>query len=168
MILAQQSLAQSIRALVRRPFGSRNGSRGMTLIEIIIVIALLGTLMAILIRNITQSQDTAKEDESRIGMGVISQSLQMYRVHNNVYPTTAQGLEALVSDPGGAARWRGPYIEKEKLKDPWQNPYSYNSDGRKFQIISGGLNGMVGDADDIYFPPKEEAAGAAPAPAPAQ
>lgn len=129
----------------------------MTLIEIIIVIALLGTLMAILMTNLTKNADSAREDEARLGMGTIAQSLQMYRVHNNVYPSTAQGLNALITDPGNAAKWRGPYIDAEKLKDPWNNPYGYSSDGRKFEIVSGGIDGQMGSPDDIYYPPREAA-----------
>ena len=129
--------------------------RGMTLIEIIIVIALLGSLMAILVTNLSNTADKAREDQTRVSMGNIAQALQIYRVHNNKYPTTAQGLDALVSDPGENKRWRGPYIEKEKLKDPWGNAYDYTSDGRKYEIISAGSDGQFGTDKDLFYPERE-------------
>ena len=103
------------------PFKTQNRvmNAGLTLIEIIIVVALLGTLMTYLVSNLVGVQDSAKEDQARLGMGVIAQSLQMYRVHNGSFPTTAQGLKALVENPGSSRRWRGPYIEEEKLMDPF-------------------------------------------------
>jgi general secretion pathway protein G len=167
MVWFKRLYRTQIQPVLARPFGPHEGKKGMTLIEIIIVVALLATLMAILVTNITKQGDEARVDQARIGMGGIAQALQMYRVHNNSYPTTQQGLGALVTDPGNASRWRGPYIEKEKLLDPWSNEYGYESDGRKFQIISGGLDGQIGGADDIFYPPKEGEA-AAPAEAPAQ
>ena len=165
MVISLRSPLHALRSSLVKPFGAEKRSAGMTLIEIIIVIAILGTLMTILLSTLTKQGDTAREDEARLGMGTIAQSLQMYRVHNNVYPTTAQGLNALLRDPGNAARWRGPYLEKEKLKDPWSNDYSYTSDGRKFEIVSGGLDGVIGGADDIYFPAREAAAGSGDKPA---
>ena len=142
------------KALAMRPF---NGERekGMTLIEIIIVIALLGTLMTILVTNIVGTSDEAKKDQARIAMGGIAQSLQLYRVHNNRYPNTAEGLEALVTDPGTSKRWKGPYFEKQKLNDPWGNPYNYTSDGRKYEIISAGIDGQMGTESDIHYPERE-------------
>ena len=132
-----------------------DGQKGMTLIEIIIVIALLGTLMTILVTNLSDTSEKAKEDQARIAMGGIAKALQLYRVHNNKYPTTAQGLDALLNDPGESKRWRGPYIEKEKLKDPWVNAYDYTSDGRKYEIISAGADGNFGTEMDIHYPERE-------------
>ena len=126
----------------------------MTLIEIIIVVALLGTLMTILITNITDKADSAKEDQSRIQLGNIAQSLQLYRVHNNQYPTTSQGLQALVSDPGNVKRWRGPYIEKGKLVDAWGFDIEYESDGRNYKLTSPGKDGQLGTNFDIFYPPE--------------
>ena len=82
---------------------------GMSLIEIIIVVALIGTLMTYMIRNVLQKQQEAQVDQVKIAMQTLRQDLDYYRVHNNKYPTTEQGLQALLSDPGGAGNWRGPY-----------------------------------------------------------
>jgi general secretion pathway protein G len=125
--------------------------KGMTLLEIIIVVALLGTLMTILVRNLQTSSDNAKVGQAQIGMANLEQALQLYRVHNNKYPSTAEGLGALISAPANSKRWRGPYTETNKLKDPWDNDYQYTSDGNKFQIISNGPDMAPGTADDIKY-----------------
>lgn len=135
---------------LKRPFTGNN--RGLTLIEIIIVIALLGTLMTYLVSKLTSVADSAKVDQAKIGMGQIGQALQYYRVHNSKYPTTDQGLKALLSDPGSDKKWRGPYTEEEKLKDPWNNEFGYSSDGRDYKITSAGPDNTEGNEDDISYP----------------
>jgi len=149
-----QRLWNRSKELALRPFqGERE--KGMTLIEIIIVIALLGTLMTILVTNIVNTGDEARKDQARIAMGGIAQALQLYRVHNNRYPNTAEGLDALVTDPGTSKRWKGPYIEKNKLVDPWSTPYDYTSDGRKYEITSAGIDTTMGTEEDIHYPERE-------------
>lgn len=143
------------RKYLSQPF-AHNKEKGMTLLEIIIVVALLGTLMAILVNNLTSSQDNAKEDQARIAMGNISQQLQMYKIYANRYPTTAQGLNALVENPGDGKKWRGPYIEKNKLEDPWGVPFNYESDGRKYKIISAGIDEEFGTEDDVTYPEEDK------------
>ena len=146
--------SMNARSKFLKPFKTENSvlNAGMTLIEIIIVVALLGTLMTYLVSNLVGVQDSAKEDQARLGMGVIAQSLQMYRVHNGSFPTTAQGLDALVTNPGSSRRWRGPYIESEKLMDPFGNDFGYEAEGRNYKIISGGADALVGSEDDIFYP----------------
>jgi general secretion pathway protein G len=109
--------------------------------------------MTIIVRNVMESAERAKEDQAKIGMNMLIQDLQRYRLDNNKYPTTEQGLNALVANPGGDAKnWRGPYTEENKINDPWQNPYQYESDGRNVKITSGGSDGTVGTADDVVYP----------------
>lgn len=141
-------------ANIHRP--NAKNSKGMTLIEIIIVIALLATLMAILATNVMKTAESAKEDQARIAMQSLAQALQMYRVHNYKYPTTEQGLDALLRDPGSTKRWRGPYVESEqKLNDPWGNRLEYESDGTVFRMTSMGTDGQLGTANDIHFPERD-------------
>jgi general secretion pathway protein G len=137
---------------LKTPMSAKRSSQGMSLIEIIIVVALLGTLMAYMVSNLIGQSEEAKIDQTKLAMGVIQQSLQMYRIHNNRYPTTEQGLDGLLTNPGNSKNWRGPYIESNKLKDPWDEKFTYESDGRNFKIISGGPNMSQGDEDDIKFP----------------
>jgi general secretion pathway protein G len=138
-----------------KPFAKSSSKKGMTIIEILIVIAIMASLLAILARNFSDQADSAREDQARIAMGAIAQSLQLYKVHNNQYPQTAQGLEALVKDPGGSKRWRGPYLEEGKLLDPWGQKFDYQSDGRSFQMICGGKDQTIGTGDDIFYPEKQ-------------
>ncbi len=139
-----------------------HGERGMSLIEIIIVVALLGTLMAYMVSNLIGQSEEAKKDQTKLAMGVIQQSLQMYRIHNNKYPGSDQGLKALLDNPGDSKSWRGPYIEPNKLKDPWGNDFGYESDGRQFKIISGGPDAQVGSGDDITYPETEAQSASSP------
>ena len=150
---------QNLAGLIRKPFGRNAAGRsGMTLIEILIVVALMGTLMAYLVRSLIGTQEEARKDQTKLAMGVIEQSLQMFQVHNSGrLPTTEQGLDALLNAPADLKTWRGPYIEPNKMNDPWNQKFQYESDGRKFKIISGGPDGQFGNADDIVYP--EQAAG---------
>ena len=134
----------------------------MSLIEIIIDVALLGTLMAYMVSNLIGQSEEAKKDQTKLAMGVIQQSLQMYRIHNNKYPGTDQGLKALLDNPGDAKTWRGPYIEPNKLKDPWSNDFTYESDGRAFKILSSGPDGQMGTPDDITYPETEAQSASSP------
>ncbi len=125
---------------------------GMTLLEIIIVVALLGTLGVYLITNLTQQADTAKIDQTKLAIGNIRQALQLYRVHLKRYPTTDAGLQALLENPGDK-RWRGPYIDNHnKLLDPWDAEFEYESDGRIVKIMSAGPDFQMGTDDDIIWP----------------
>jgi general secretion pathway protein G len=136
---------------------------GMSLIEIIIVVALLGTLMAYMVSNLTVQADQAKIDTAKLAMGNIDQKLQMYRIHNSKYPTTDQGLNALMTAPGDAKSWRGPYIEADKLTDPWDQPFTYEcGDGRTFKIMSAGPDQQAGTSDDIVYPEEKKEGAANP------
>ena len=79
-----------------------------------------------------------------------------------MYPTSDQGLDILVTEPSGDKKWRGPYTEAKKLKDPWDTKFEFESDGRTYKIHSAGPDQTMGTADDVYFP-DEEADGASAA-----
>ncbi|MCB9228115.1 MAG: type II secretion system major pseudopilin GspG [Deltaproteobacteria bacterium] len=143
-----------LKAFIQKPFKG-DSNKGMTLMEIIIVIALLATLTTILVSNLVSTSEEAKKDQAKISMGTIAQSLQLYRIHNNRFPNTEEGLDALVQNPRDLKSWRGPYIESNKLIDPWSNPYDYVSDGRKYEIISAGPDGQMGTEADIHYPARE-------------
>ena len=143
----------NIPAVFRRPFGGSIGRQaGMSLIEIIIVVALMGTLMAYLVRNLMGTAENAKIEQTKLAFGVVQQGLQMYRVHNNKYPTTDQGLDAMLTQPGDSKTWRGPYTEVNKISDPWGTKFNYESDGRTFKLISAGGDEAFGTTDDITYP----------------
>lgn len=144
-------MSKPLKKMLLTPFSGVRQA-GMSLIEIMIVFGLIAGLMAFLISNFSQKADQAKADQARIGVGTLQSALQLYRVHNGKYPTTDQGLKALLTAPGDLKSWRGPYTEENKLKDPWNNEYTYESDGKALKIVSGGIDGTVGTDDDIVYP----------------
>lgn len=124
---------------------------GMTLIEIVIVMALIGGLMGVILATVGKGTKTAKERETQLSFGQLKSSLQMYRLAANKYPTTEQGLKALVENPG-VPGWRGPYCEPELLRDAWGEEIHFESDGRKLRFQSAGDDGQFGTEDDIVWP----------------
>lgn len=139
------------------PFGLIRQA-GMSMIEIMIVISLIGILMTFIIRNVMQSADNAKADAAQIGMNMLVQDLQRFKLDTNRYPTTEQGLNALLTNPGGDVKnWRGPYTEENKLNDPWGVPFQYESDGRTVKMTSSGADQTMGTEDDISYPPNKSA-----------
>jgi general secretion pathway protein G len=131
-------------------------NQGLTLVEITIVVAILATLMTYLVREFSVMGDNARIDQARLAMGNIAQDLQAYRAHVGVYPSTEEGLKALVTNPGGNKRWRGPYTDQGKLNDPWGTEFEYETDGRNIKLRSAGIDRNFGTEDDVTYP--EEAA----------
>ena len=119
---------------------------GFTLIEmmvVVVVIALLGAMIGpTLFKKVQQAEQTRVAQDIR----VIESALKFYRLDNYRYPTTSQGLGALISNPGGLDNWNGPYLEKEP-EDPWGVPYSYENPGRRgkeVDIYTFGVDGQAG------------------------
>lgn len=149
--------------LILKPFGKEaRRQAGMTIIEILIVIALIGTIMTIVMTNVLQKSDEAKVDLARIAASQLENALRLYKLNNNRYPTTEETLQALLVAPAGAKNWRGPYTEPDKLKDPWGNDFGYESTGSKsFKIRSPGQDSELNTEDDVVHPPETaEATGA--------
>ncbi|MEN2788279.1 type II secretion system major pseudopilin GspG [Sphingomonas oligophenolica] len=110
----------------------RRQEEGFTLIELMVVIVILGILATIVAINVIPYGEKAKVTAARSDIATIEGALDAYKLSNDSYPTTAQGLEALVSAPAGAdpAKYqRGGYI-KRLPKDPWGRPYLYASPGQ--------------------------------------
>jgi general secretion pathway protein G len=130
---------------------------GFTLIEILVVVAVIVVLAAIIASNVFRRGGTAT-DTARAQIEMLGSALDAYRLDNGRYPTTEQGLAALWEEPTLEPRptnWRGPYTRKAVPLDPWGNPYVYLSPGevneRGYDIISYGADGQPGgegeDAD---------------------
>jgi general secretion pathway protein G len=110
----------------------RQREEGFTLIELMVVIVILGILATIVALNVIPSGEKAKITAAKADISTIESALDNYKLSNDSYPTTAQGLEALVSPPAGAdpsKYQRGGYI-KRLPKDPWGRPYLYASPGQ--------------------------------------
>jgi len=125
----------------------RGVSRGMTLIEILVVLVLLSVIMTVVAGNYIGRGEKAKADAAKIEIGQISQTLDLYKLEVGRYPTTQEGLQALVSAPAGVANWNGPYWKKATVpKDPWGTEYKYTSPAANapYEIISLGADGKEG------------------------
>ena len=128
--------------------------RGFTLIELMVVIVILGILAGLIIPRIMGRPEEARRMKARVQIESIETALKLYKLDNGSYPSTEQGLEALVEAPsvGQLPRaWRdGGYLEKGRVpKDPWENEFIYLSPGANsdFDLISYGADGEPGGED---------------------
>jgi len=139
-----------------RPISCRTAYHpgGFTLIEIMIVVVILGILGAIIVPNFINRPDTARVTAAQTDLRSIGAALDLYRLDNFQYPSTEQGLEALVTKPSGFPEPKN-YNPDGYLKtlptDPWGSPYVYEKSGSKFSLVSLGADGADGgeeyDAD---------------------
>ena len=119
----------------------------MTLIEILVVLVLIGIVLGIVGGNFIGRGEKAKADAAKIEIGQIGQALDLYKLETGRYPSSSDGLQALVTAPAGASNWNGPYWKKAQIpKDPWGNEYRYSSPGQKgaYDILSLGADGKEG------------------------
>jgi general secretion pathway protein G len=141
-----------------RPRIRRSDRRaGFTLVELMVVIVIIGLLATVVAINVLPSQDRAMTGKARADVATLEQAVETYRLDNLVFPTTEQGLQALVTPPAGLAqpeRYRqGGYVRRLP-EDPWGNPYQYrhpSAHGGQFDVWSWGADGREGgegnDAD---------------------
>ena len=128
--------------------------RGFTLIELMVVIVILGVLAGLIIPRIMGRPEEARRMKARIQIESIETALKLYKLDNGSYPSTEQGLQALVEAPSVGQlpkAWRdGGYLEKGRVpKDPWDNEFVYLSPGANsdFDLISYGADGEPGGED---------------------
>ena len=131
--------------------GEKRGSSGFTLIELMVVIVILGILAGLIIPRIMGRPEEARQMKAQVQIESIETALRLYKLDNGSYPSTEQGLQALVEAPtvGELPRaWReGGYLEKGKVpKDPWGNDYVYLSPGvhGDYDLSSYGAEGQPG------------------------
>ena len=137
---------------------TRRAARAFTLLEILVVLAIAGMIIGLAVANLDKIFGGAKEDVARMFVNnSLKVPLQTYRMHMGDFPSTAEGLQALIAAPSNNAdRWRGPYLDGDKTKillDPWMEPYQYRYPGIRntssYDVWSKGPDKQDGTADDI-------------------
>nr|WP_257551393.1 type II secretion system major pseudopilin GspG [Sphingopyxis sp. DBS4] len=137
-----------------RPVRRGKDERGFTLTELMVVIFIIGLLATVVAINVLGAQDKAMVTKAKADISQIEQSLENYKLDNLTYPSTTDGLNALVTAPPALAQperyRRGGYIKKLP-SDPWGRPYNYQApaaNGKAFDVWSMGADGAPGGTDD--------------------
>ncbi len=131
--------------------------RGFTLIEIMVVVVIIGLLATLIVPNVIGQGDAARVTAAQIDIRAIGNALDLYRLNNSHYPSTEQGLEALVNRPAGFPEPRNwgpePYLKKLPT-DPWGTEFVYINNGFNYELYSFGADGQEGGENlmaDIFY-----------------
>jgi general secretion pathway protein G len=133
----------------------KHTSRGFTLLELLVVVAIIGLLASYVAPRYFSQVEKSEIKVARAQIDALEKALDQYRLDTGHYPSTEQGLNALMTKPASDARWAGPYMKKAVPPDPWGNPYQYRKPGQRtaeFDLFSFGKDGRPGgegDAADI-------------------
>ena len=124
-------------------------SRGFTLIELLVVLAILTLLAGLVGPRVLGQLGGAKSKTAGVQIADLDKSLELFKLDVGRYPTTEEGLDALVKRPGSVNGWSGPYLKGGVPSDPWGRPYKYTNPGPNggIEILSLGADGAAGGAD---------------------
>lgn len=137
----------------KRPSGLRRRTSmlgqedGFTLVEILVVITIIGLIMGLVGPRVLNYLSESKVKAATIQIQSFASSLDLFYLDSGRYPTTAEGLTALIQHPTGASGWNGPYLKNGSVpNDPWGHPYVYRSPGQHgaYDIVSNGSSGQEG------------------------
>jgi general secretion pathway protein G len=126
---------------------TRSRQAGVTLIEMLVVLMIIGLFAALVAPRLFRKSDTARITATRAQINSFMTALGAYKLDTGTFPTTEQGLQALRVQPSGATQWQGPYLPQEIPVDPWARPYIYKYPGEhgdEPDIISYGQDGQPG------------------------
>lgn len=133
----------------------RQGDAGFTLLELLVVLAILGLLAAIIAPQVIKYLGTSRTQTAKVQIQNVVAALELYRLDVGRYPTPQEGLKSLVTAPQTANGWNGPYLKKDSaLVDPWGEPYQYRVPGEHgevdvFTLGSDKQAGGTGEAQDV-------------------
>lgn len=135
-------------------FSSRGHQGGLTLIEILVVLVIVGLLAGLVGPNVLNQLGGAKSKTARIQVKELEQALEMYKLDVGSYPSSSEGLNALVEKPGNVDGWNGPYLKSGVPKDPWQQEYLYTYPGSRatvdvYTLGQDGAEGGEGEDSDV-------------------
>jgi general secretion pathway protein G len=125
--------------------------RGVTLIELMVVLVILGLIASVVGPRVVGYLAGAKSDTAKLQIEEIDAALDLYKLELGRYPSTEEGLQALVQAPAGSTGWRGPYLKKKVVpKDPWGNPYHYAAPGQHgvYDVYSFGADNRQGGEEE--------------------
>jgi general secretion pathway protein G len=125
---------------------------GFTLIEVMVVVVILGILAALIVPNVIGQGDKARVGTTKSTLSTVANSLDLYKLDNHQYPTTQEGLDALIHQPANAKNWlQGGYIKGGMPKDGWGNDLQYvapGSNGQAYDLYSFGADGKEGGENE--------------------
>ena len=132
----------------------KGARRAFTLIELLLVLVILAVLAVVVVPKFTGRSQQAKVTAAKTDIASLELAIDSFEVDCSRYPTTEEGLQALVQQPSGLVEWKQPYLKKRGLpKDPWGNPYVYRCPGQHntsgYDLYSVGPDGQEGGGDDI-------------------
>ncbi len=130
------------------------GQRGFTLLELLVVLAIIGLLVGLVAPAALHQLGSAKEKIAHQSIERLASVLDIYKLDVGSYPTSEQGLQALITNPPGVARWSGPYMKGNRVpEDPWGRPFQYRSPsqrpGHDFDLYSLGPTGQPGGTTEV-------------------
>jgi general secretion pathway protein G len=132
-----------------------NGQAGFTLVELLVVMVILVLLASLVAPRVVGYLGSSRAKAAKVQVQSLTTALELYKVDTGRYPTTSEGLKALVEAPVAATTWNGPYLTKKEVPvDPWGRPYAYRAPGQHgpFDISSLGADnqpGGTGENEDI-------------------
>jgi len=130
----------------------RKSQRGFTLVELLVVMVILGLLASLVLPNFFGQAASARKKTALVQMRTLGTALDAYALDTGRYPSTSEGLQALIEQPSGLDMWDGPYLKGNIPKDPWGGAYEYagpgDGSGGDYEIICLGADGRRGGDED--------------------